>query len=68
MHGRVLSVAAVAGARVERGDLLFSVEAMKMEHAVTASIAGMVKTVRIAAGQQVEQGMLAVLIEADPEK
>jgi biotin carboxyl carrier protein len=50
---------------VDRGDPLFSLEAMKMEHSVVAPLAGTVKTVRIAPGQQIEEGMVAVLIEAD---
>jgi 3-methylcrotonyl-CoA carboxylase alpha subunit len=66
MHGRVVAVSAVAGAHVERGDPLFSIEAMKMEHGIVAPLSGTVKTVRIAPGQQVEEGMIAVLIEADP--
>ena len=55
-----------AGAHVEKGDPLFSLEAMKMEHGVVAPLAGIVQAVRIAAGQQVEEGMLAVIIEPDP--
>ncbi len=66
MHGRVVVVAVVPGAHVERGDPLFSMEAMKMEHSVVAPLAGSVKTVRIAPGQQVEEGLVAILIEADP--
>ncbi len=67
MHGRVVAVAVAPGMHVERGDPLFSLEAMKMEHSVVAPLAGTVKTVRIAPGQQIEEGMVAILIEADPE-
>ena len=66
MHGRVVTVSVVPGAQVRKGDPLFSLEAMKMEHAVAAPLSGVVRTVRIAPGQQVEEGMIAVLIEPDP--
>jgi 3-methylcrotonyl-CoA carboxylase alpha subunit len=65
MHGRVVMVAVDVADRVDRGDPLFSLEAMKMEHGVSAPIAGTIASVRIAAGQQVEQGIVAVVIEAD---
>jgi 3-methylcrotonyl-CoA carboxylase alpha subunit len=67
MHGRVVAVSVLPGARVERGDPLFSLEAMKMEHGVVAPLAGTVKTVRIAPGQQAEEGMVAILIEPEVE-
>jgi 3-methylcrotonyl-CoA carboxylase alpha subunit len=63
MHGRITAVAVSAGLRVERGDPLFSLEAMKMEHSVVAPLAGTVKTVIITPGQQVEEGMVALIIE-----
>jgi 3-methylcrotonyl-CoA carboxylase alpha subunit len=66
MHGRIIAVAVVPGARVEKGDPLFSLEAMKMEHGVVAPLAGIVQSVRIAPGRQVEEGALAVIIEPDP--
>jgi 3-methylcrotonyl-CoA carboxylase alpha subunit len=64
MHGRVVALAVAPGERVEKGDLLFTLEAMKMEHSVLAPVSGTVRAVRIAAGQQVEQGAPAVSIEA----
>jgi 3-methylcrotonyl-CoA carboxylase alpha subunit len=66
MHGRVIAVSVAPGAHVEKGDPLFSLEAMKMEHGVVAPLAGIVQAVRIAAGRQVEEGALAVVIEPDP--
>ena len=66
MHGRIITIAVAPGARVEKGDPLFSLEAMKMEHGVVAPLAGVVQAVRIAAGRQVEEGVLAVIIEPDP--
>jgi len=64
MHGRVAMVAVAEGDAVAKGDLLFTLEAMKMEHAVLAPLAGTVQAVRIAAGGQIEQGAAAVTIAA----
>jgi 3-methylcrotonyl-CoA carboxylase alpha subunit len=63
ISGRVVEVVAISGARVNRGDPLFSIEAMKMEHGVTAPRAGTVRTVRIAPGQQIAEGTVVVVIE-----
>jgi biotin carboxyl carrier protein len=64
MHGRVVTVAVAAGDRVGRGDLLFTLEAMKMEHSVVAPLAGIVTGVALAPGEQIAQGAPAVSIEA----
>jgi 3-methylcrotonyl-CoA carboxylase alpha subunit len=69
MHGRVVALSVALGDSVEKGDPLFTLEAMKMEHSVLAPLSGTVRTMRIAAGQQVEQGAPAVSIEpGEPTK
>jgi 3-methylcrotonyl-CoA carboxylase alpha subunit len=65
MHGRVVALSVAPGERVVKGELLFTLEAMKMEHSVLAPLSGTVRAVRIAAGQQVEQGAPAVSIDPD---
>jgi 3-methylcrotonyl-CoA carboxylase alpha subunit len=65
MHGRVVTVAVSLGDRVMQGDLLFTLEAMKMEHSVVAPLAGTVAIVAIGPGQQVEQGAAAITIRSD---
>ena len=62
IHGAVARVAVALGDRVERGDLLVTVEAMKMEHRFEAPVAGTVLEVTVAAGQQVAPGRLMVRI------
>jgi 3-methylcrotonyl-CoA carboxylase alpha subunit len=62
IHGRVVEVSVASGQRVQKGDALFTMEAMKMEHAVVAPLSGVVETVRIVVGQQIEQGAPAVLV------
>ena len=65
MTGRVASVEAPAGSRVREGDLLLTIEAMKMEFKVLAPAAGTV-AIDCAAGDRVELGqVLARIEEAD---
>jgi 3-methylcrotonyl-CoA carboxylase alpha subunit len=65
ISGRVVEVAVITGARVARGDPLFSIEAMKMEHGITAPRAGTVRAVRVAPGQQIAEGTIVVVIELE---
>ncbi|MEO6943486.1 MAG: biotin/lipoyl-containing protein, partial [Lacisediminihabitans sp.] len=44
MPGTIVTVSIVDGARVEQGDTILTVEAMKMEHKLTAPVAGIVST------------------------
>ena len=67
MPGRVLSVDVAAGDRVRAGQLLLVLEAMKMEHRITAPHAGTVSMLRVRVGEQIESGaLLAEIIEEDP--
>ena len=52
------------GATVEAGQSVASIEAMKMEAAITASVAGVIKRLAIRETQQVDAGDL--LLEIDP--
>jgi len=62
MPGRVIRVSALTGAPVAAGAVLVVLEAMKMEHQVTAPRAGTLLEVRVKEGQQVDAGqVLAVL-------
>jgi acetyl-CoA/propionyl-CoA carboxylase biotin carboxyl carrier protein len=53
MPGTVLAVRVAAGDRVGAGTPLLVVEAMKMEHAITAPVDGVVAQLYVQAGQQV---------------
>jgi propionyl-CoA carboxylase alpha chain len=64
MPGVVVAVAVEEGAQVAEGAVLVTVEAMKMEHRVTAPQAGTVTEVRVAAGQQVDADQVLVVVEA----
>jgi 3-methylcrotonyl-CoA carboxylase alpha subunit len=64
MHGKVLAVLVEAGAAVRKGERVAVVEAMKMEHALTAALDGTVSEVAAEAGSQVAEG--AVVLRIDP--
>jgi len=65
MPGRILKVLVEAGATVARGDILVVMEAMKMEHEITAPTAGHVADVRVAVGEQVDAGAILVVVEPE---
>jgi 3-methylcrotonyl-CoA carboxylase alpha subunit len=56
MPGKVIAIAAAAGAKVERGAPLLVMEAMKMEHTIVAPADGIVADILYAVGDQVEEG------------
>jgi 3-methylcrotonyl-CoA carboxylase alpha subunit len=63
MPGRIVKVMTSPGAKVGKGDALLILEAMKMEHTITAPKDGMVKSVHYAAGEQVLEGAELVSLE-----
>jgi len=58
MNGRVVAIAVAEGARVERGQMLMALEAMKMEHAIVAPRDGVLTSVSVAVGDQVSPGQI----------
>jgi propionyl-CoA carboxylase alpha chain len=65
LPGSVSRVLVVPGQRVAAGDLLLTLEAMKLEHPVLAPAAGVVADMPVAAGTQVETGAVLAVITAD---
>ncbi len=63
MPGQVLSIGAPVGTAVEPGDTVLTLEAMKMEHAVTSTRAGTVADVFVRAGEQVTRGQRLAIVE-----
>jgi len=61
MPGKIVALLAMPGQTVEKGAPLLILEAMKMEHTITAPKDGTVKNFRYAAGDQVSDG--AELVE-----
>jgi 3-methylcrotonyl-CoA carboxylase alpha subunit len=56
MPGRVVAFIAQPGQRVKRGEPLAVMEAMKMEHTLSAPADGIVTALRYAVGEQVAEG------------
>jgi biotin carboxyl carrier protein len=63
MPGQVLSIVSAVGTSVEAGDTVVILEAMKMEHAVTAARAGVVADVDVKQGDQVTRGQRLAVVE-----
>jgi pyruvate carboxylase subunit B len=63
MPGLIVRVSVQVGDRVEAGQGLVVMEAMKMENELRATSAGVVKSVEVAAGTAVEKGTLLVALE-----
>ncbi len=60
MPGKVIALFVEAGASVERGQPLLVIEAMKMEHTISAPSAGRVAAIRFGVGDQVAEGVQLV--------
>ncbi len=63
LPGRITHVAVKAGDRVEAGDTLLVIEAMKMENEFRAGGPGMVAEVRVQPGQAVNAGDVLIVID-----
>ena len=63
MPGQVIRVAVKTGERINSGDLLMVVEAMKMEHEIRAPRAGKVTELLCAVGSRVDDGQELVRLE-----
>ncbi|MBQ9976380.1 MAG: biotin/lipoyl-binding protein [Clostridia bacterium] len=62
MPGTILSVNVTAGKAVKAGEILFVLEAMKMENEIVAPCDGTVGQVAVANGQSVDTGALLCTI------
>ena len=64
MHGKLLDVCVAEGDPVKRGDRLAVLEAMKMQHELSAGVDGRVKRIAAAKGTQIAARTLILEIEA----
>ncbi|MGB9842878.1 MAG: biotin/lipoyl-containing protein [Caldisericia bacterium] len=63
LPGKILKVVTSPGAKVKKGQLLLTIEAMKMENEFFASNDGVVKEIFVTPGQTVETGEKLISIE-----
>jgi 3-methylcrotonyl-CoA carboxylase alpha subunit len=66
MPGRIIAVDVAAGDTVTKGQKLVTLEAMKMEHSLTAPFDGVVAELNAETGGQVTEGV--VLVRIDPRE
>jgi acetyl-CoA carboxylase biotin carboxylase subunit len=64
MPGKVVTVSVAVGDKVVRGQALMTLEAMKMEHALTAPFDGEVEALSVSAGDQVSEGVTLARLKA----
>jgi 3-methylcrotonyl-CoA carboxylase alpha subunit len=67
MPGKVISVHVEIGDKVKVGDPLIVVEAMKMEHTITAPIDGEVAEINYAKGDQVDEGDQLIIFKTQEQ-
>jgi 3-methylcrotonyl-CoA carboxylase alpha subunit len=68
MPGLVLKIAVSPGDEVHKGDPLIVLEAMKMEHQITAARNGRVKAIHCAIGELVQPGFDLVSLEEEKKQ
>jgi 3-methylcrotonyl-CoA carboxylase alpha subunit len=66
LPGVVVTVAVAVGQKVAAGEVLMVIEAMKMEHTITAPYAGTVQTLHFARGDRVPEGSALLELARSP--
>ena len=61
--GKILNVNIKEGSEVKEGDVIFTLESMKMENPILAPCSGTITKLAISSGQVVEGGQVACIIE-----
>ena len=65
MPGLVIGLPMDSGSKVERGQTVVILEAMKMENDLASPISGTLKEIRVSKGQTVNQGDVLVVVSAE---
>jgi acetyl-CoA carboxylase biotin carboxyl carrier protein len=63
MVGKIIGVTVKVGDKVEEDDQIATLEAMKMEMPIVAPVAGVITEIKVAPGQEVEDGTVLAIIE-----
>lgn len=65
MPGKIFKVVSKSGMKVQQGETLLILEAMKMEHSIKSPYDGIVKKIFYREGEQVDAGATLVLVEQE---
>ncbi|MFC1948112.1 biotin/lipoyl-containing protein, partial [Chloroflexota bacterium] len=65
MQGMILTITVKAGDKVKEGDVLLTIEAMKMQNNIVAEYDGIVKELFTFQGEVVNAGDILMVVEAD---
>jgi acetyl-CoA carboxylase biotin carboxyl carrier protein len=63
MVGKIVNVLCKAGDKVSEDDQIATLEAMKMEMPIVAPVSGVIKEIKVAAGQEVDADTVLAIIE-----
>lgn len=63
MVGKIVNVLVAVGDKVNEDDQIATLEAMKMEMPIVAPAGGVIKEIKVAAGQEVEADAVLAVIE-----
>jgi propionyl-CoA carboxylase alpha chain len=66
MPGSVVRIAVAVGDRVQAGAPILWLEAMKMQHKITAPADGVVAELPVSEGQQIDVGAVLAVVTDDP--
>jgi biotin carboxyl carrier protein len=61
--GKIISVEAKKGDKVQEGDVICTIEAMKMENPIMAPVAGTVTDIKVKTGDVVSSGGVIAVID-----
>jgi biotin carboxyl carrier protein len=64
MPGQIVEVSCKVGDSVEAGDRLLVLEAMKMQQPIVAPVTGLVASLLVSKGDQVDDGQVLATVEA----
>ncbi|MBP8625092.1 MAG: biotin/lipoyl-binding protein [Syntrophorhabdaceae bacterium] len=63
MVGKIINVLVKVGDKVSEDDQIATLEAMKMEMPIASPVSGVVKEIKVAAGQEVDADTVLAVIE-----